>query len=93
MAAFVLRRMAQAVVVLMAVGLLAFLMFRYVGDPVDQMVGIETSLAERAALRERLGLNDPPAIQYWRFVSNAAPSNFTSGLRQNVLSPVFKSMR
>ncbi|HSM41216.1 MAG TPA: ABC transporter permease [Afifellaceae bacterium] len=86
MAAFVLRRMAQAVIVLMAVGLLAFLMFRYVGDPVDQMVGIETSLAERAALRERLGLNDPPAVQYWRFVSNAA--RFEFGLSYRFRQPV-----
>lgn len=68
--------MLQAIVVMLAVAFLAFVMFRYVGDPVNQMVGITTSPAERAALRERLGLNEPAAVQYWRFVSDAARFDF-----------------
>ena len=47
--AFILRRLLASIGVLIAVGLIAFAMFRYVGDPVNQMVGIETSAAEREA--------------------------------------------
>ena len=50
------------------VALVAFSLFRYVGDPVHQMVGIETTLAEREALRVELGLKDPVYIQFGRFI-------------------------
>ncbi|HXR59498.1 MAG TPA: ABC transporter permease, partial [Burkholderiales bacterium] len=39
MLVFVLRRLAQAVVVMLAVGLIAFSLFRFVGDPVQFMLG------------------------------------------------------
>jgi peptide/nickel transport system permease protein len=51
-------------------------MFRYIGDPVHQMVGIETSLEEREELRVRLGLKDPVLIQFGRFVGNTARADF-----------------
>ena len=56
--------------------MVAFLMFNYVGDPVHQMVGIETSMQEREQLREELGLNDPPLVQFARFVGNAVQGKF-----------------
>ena len=59
MLAFIIRRLLQAIVVMLTVALIAFTLFRFVGDPINQMVGIETTAAERAALREQLGLNDP----------------------------------
>ncbi len=76
MLAFVLRRLAQALLVMLTVGLIAFALFRYVGDPINNLVGQETSLAEREALRERLGLNDPFFVQYARFLANAARGDF-----------------
>jgi peptide/nickel transport system permease protein len=76
MLAFILRRLFQAVIVMLTVSLIAFTLFRFVGDPVNQMVGIETSAADRAALREQLGLNDPVLIQFARFVKNAATLDF-----------------
>lgn len=51
-------------------------MFTYVGDPVHQMVGIETSFKDREKLREELGLNDPAPIQFFRFIGNAARFEF-----------------
>ena len=86
MAAFIVRRLLQAIVVMLVVGLLAFVMFRYVGDPVNQMVGIETTPAEREALRERLGLNDPVIVQFWRFAVNAVQFDF--GLSYQFKRPV-----
>jgi len=51
-------------------------MFTYVGDPVHQMVGVDTSMAEREELRVALGLNDPAPIQFFRFVGNAVKFEF-----------------
>ena len=76
MIAFTLRRLMQSVVVILFVALIAFSMFRFVGDPVHQMVGIETTLEEREALRERLGLNDPFHLQFARYIANAAQLDF-----------------
>lgn len=72
MVAFILRRLIQSLFVMFFVALVSFSMFRFVGDPVNQMVGIETSIAEREALRERLGLNDPFLVQFGRYISKAA---------------------
>ena len=72
MLAFTIRRLIQSIVVMLVVSLIAFGMFRFVGDPVDQMVGLETTIEERNKLREQLGLNDPLPVQFWRFVSKAA---------------------
>ena len=76
MLAFILRRLFQAIIVMLTVSLIAFTLFRFVGDPVNQMVGIETSAAERAALRQQLGLDDPVLVQFARFVKNAAALDF-----------------
>jgi len=78
MLAFIIRRLFQAIVVMLTVALIAFTLFRFVGDPINQMVGIETSAEERAALRQQLGLNDPVLIQFGRFVKNAAQLDFGS---------------
>ena len=76
MTAFIIRRLLQAVLVMLVVALIAFLMFRFVGDPINQMVGIETTPEQREALRVRLGLRDPILVQLARFIWNAAQFNF-----------------
>ncbi len=76
MLAFIIRRLAQSLIVMIVVGLIAFLLFRYVGDPVNQMVGIETTPAEREALRLRLGLTDPFYTQFFRFITDAIQLDF-----------------
>ncbi|MCT8971584.1 ABC transporter permease [Microbaculum marinisediminis] len=86
MTAFIIRRLLQAILVMLVVALIAFLMFRYVGDPINQMVGIETSPAEREALRVRLGLRDPILVQFARFILNAAQFNF--GISYQFKQPV-----
>ena len=76
MLAFIIKRFVQSLVVMLVVGLIAFVMFRFVGDPVDQMVGLETSIEDRERLREALGLNAPLPMQYWNFISSAAQGDF-----------------
>src|SRR3954451_14952924 len=76
MLAFTLRRAFQAVGVLFAVGIIAFAMFRFAGDPVNQMVSIDTPAAERAQIRQSLGLDDPVIVQFARYFANAAQFKF-----------------
>ena len=72
MLGFLVRRLGQAVLVILVVGLLAFLMFRFVGDPVAAMAREDASVEEREALRARLGLDDPFIVQYARFLGRVA---------------------
>jgi peptide/nickel transport system permease protein len=76
MIAYTVKSLAQAVLVLLAVGLIAFSMFRFVGDPVANLVGQEASQADRQELTERLGLNDPIVIQFGRFVTDVVQGEF-----------------
>ena len=82
MLAYVVRSLAQGVLVLVAVAFIAFSMFRFVGDPVANMLGQEATLQDRAELTERLGLNDPFPVQFLRFMGNAAQGEFGVSYRQ-----------
>jgi len=83
MIAFVLRRLLQSIVVMLVVALIAFLLFNYVGDPINNMVGQDTSIEDRERLREQLGLNDPAIVQFARFVGNAVQGDFGFSYRQS----------
>ena len=76
MFAFTLRRLLQSVIVMLTVGLIAFALFRYVGDPINNMVGQDTPLEQRQALRKSLGLDDPFIIQYAKYLSRAVQGDF-----------------
>jgi peptide/nickel transport system permease protein len=72
----IIQRLAQGILVMLGVALIAFAIFNYVGDPINNMVGGETSIQDREKLRSDLGLDAPFFIQYLRFVGNAARGNF-----------------
>lgn len=76
MIAFLLKRTANAAFVMLAVALLAFVIFRFFGDPVEMMVNEQATLADRVELRERLGLNDSFITQYTRFVTDTVQGDF-----------------
>jgi peptide/nickel transport system permease protein len=84
--AFVIRRLIQAVFVMLAVGFIAFTMFNYVGDPIAIMVGQDTPLEQRVQLRLALGLDDPAPVRFARFVGNAVEGKF--GLSYRTTQPV-----
>ena len=88
MLAFILRRLGQAILVMLAVGLIAFSLFRFVGDPVVYMGGQDATEAQREQWRRDLGLDRPFVVQYWHFVKNAAHGEFGLSLRQ--VQPVSK---
>src|SRR6478735_5478134 len=76
MLAFIIRRAFQALGVLLAVGIIAFSMFRFAGDPVNQIVSIDTPAAERQQVRRSLGLDDPVPVQFGRYLVRAAKGDF-----------------
>src|SRR5919112_104737 len=76
MIAFIIRRALQAIGVLFAVGLIAFAMFRFAGDPVNQIVSIDTPAAEREQVRRSLGLDDPVPMQFARYLGHAVRGEF-----------------
>ncbi|HBG98287.1 MAG TPA: ABC transporter permease [Rhodobacteraceae bacterium] len=82
MLAYVLRRVFQSLLVLLVVGLVAFAMFRYVGDPVENMLGQERTQADIERLRQQLGLDQPFPVQYLRFLEQAVQGNFGLSYRQ-----------
>jgi peptide/nickel transport system permease protein len=86
MLVFILQRLWQSVLVMLAVALIAFALFNYIGDPVANMVGQDTSVADRARLRSELGLDDNFVVQFARFVGHAARGNF--GLSYQQARPV-----
>ncbi|MDO5703578.1 MAG: ABC transporter permease [Paracoccus sp. (in: a-proteobacteria)] len=76
MLVFIIKRLFNAIFVMLAVAFLAFAIFRVAGDPVEMMANEQMTQADRDALRERMGLNDPMLVQYARFVANAATGDF-----------------
>jgi len=86
MLTFIARRMIQSVLVMIAVGLITFGLLRFVGDPISNMVGQDTSISEREKLKEDLGLNDPFVIQFANFAKNAVKGEF--GLSYTLRVPV-----
>jgi peptide/nickel transport system permease protein len=88
MLAFILRRIGQAILVLLTVALISFSLFRFVGDPTQQMTSQDTTLEERLQIRKNLGLDDPVVVQFARFIGNAARFDF--GVSYQNRQPVAK---
>ena len=82
MLTYIIRRVFQSILVLLVVGLVAFSMFTFVGDPIDNMLGQERTQADIDRLRTQLGLDRPFPVQYWKFLTNAAEGNFGVSYRQ-----------
>ena len=82
MLVFVLRRLAQAVIVMLTVAFIAFMLFQYVGDPVTNILGQDATPEQRAQLRVDLGLDKPFPVQFAHFVGKAVQGEFGLSLRQ-----------
>ena len=82
MLAFILRRLLQAVIVMLTVAFIAFMLFQYVGDPVTSLLGQDATQEQRDQLRRDLGLDDPFPVQFATFIGNAARGEFGLSLRQ-----------
>jgi peptide/nickel transport system permease protein len=86
MLAFLVQRLCQAMLVMLAVTAIAFALFNYVGDPINNMVGQDTSQADRERLRQELGLDDGFVVKFAQFVGHAVRGEF--GLSYQQARPV-----
>lgn len=88
MLVFLVKRIGNAILVMLAVALFAFMVFRFLGDPVEMMMNESATQVERDELRERLGLNATFLEQYVRFVTRAVQGDFGISWRnqQEVIS-------
>lgn len=84
MLAYIIRRIAQGVLVLAVVAFVAFSMFRFMGDPINNMLGQEATMADMRELEERLGLNQPLPMQYAKFISGAIQGEFGISYRNGI---------
>ncbi len=82
MISFILARVLQSFVVMLCVAAISFSLFTYVGDPIANLVGIQSSDEKREELRESLGLNDAVPVQFARFVSRAVRMEFGISYQQ-----------
>lgn len=82
MFAFIIRRLIQAVMVMLVVAMIAFYLFQFVGDPVSIMLGQDATDADRIRLTAELGLDKPVIVQFYQFVLNAVQGDFGISLRQ-----------
>ena len=82
MFAFIVRRLAQAALVMVTVALISFMLFQYVGDPVVFLLGQDATQEQIRDLRQALGLDQPFIVQFWHFLQNAAQGEFGFSLRQ-----------
>ena len=82
MLVFILRRLAQAVVVMLTVAFIAFMLFQYVGDPVNNLLGQDATPEQREQLRKDLGLDQSFAVQFAHFAGNAVQGEFGVSLKQ-----------
>jgi peptide/nickel transport system permease protein len=82
MVSFVIRRVLQAIVVMLSVAFIAFMLFQYVGDPVTNILGQDATPEQRQQLRVDLGLTQPFPVQFAVFVTKAVRGEFGLSLRQ-----------
>ncbi len=82
MLAYIVRRLLQAVLVMVCVTLIAFWLFRYVGDPVVFLLGQDATPDQIRELRADLGLDRSALVQFWHFLVHAAQGEFGISLRQ-----------
>lgn len=76
MLTFLVKRLAQLIVVMLVISFIAFAVQSKLGDPVNELTAQSTSAAEKELLREKLGLNDPFLTQYGRYLKNAMQGDF-----------------
>jgi peptide/nickel transport system permease protein len=86
MLAYIAQRLVQSIIVMLIVALVAFSLFQFVGDPINAMVGQDTTQADREALRHGLGLDTPVPVQFLRWVGRAVQGDF--GLSYQLARPV-----
>jgi len=81
-----LRRLGQSALVLLVVSFGSFMVFRHIGDPTTSLLGEDATLAEREALIESLGFNQPVPVQYLAYLGRVLQGDL--GISYRLKRPV-----
>ena len=73
---YFLKRLLQAILVMIVVAFVSFSLFNFVGDPIISLTGEDSSIERQAEVREALGLNDTIYIQFTKFLGNVIQGDF-----------------
>ena len=81
MIGFLLQRLWQALIVLLVVAAVSFVMFRFLGDPLVAILGVDSTEAQRQALRSELGLDRPLVLQFVSYLERILQGDFGTSYR------------
>jgi peptide/nickel transport system permease protein len=88
---YLIRRLLQAIPVLLGVSIVVFFGMHVVpGDVAQMILGDKATPQALAHLREQLGLTRPIWVQYWNFISHAVIGDFGTSLRTQ--NPAWQDM-
>ncbi len=94
MGSYVLKRLAEAVVVCFGISVITFLLLHVAGDPINLLLSIESKAEDAILLRKTLGLDQPLYVQYWIFLKGLLRLDFGNSLfiRESALSLVLERL-
>lgn len=82
MTQFILRRLAGLVLVIVGVSIMTFFLAQVVpADPAATALGSNAREAQIEAYRQKLGLDEPVVVQYWRYASGLAQGDLGQSIR------------
>ncbi|MCJ7619497.1 MAG: ABC transporter permease [Anaerolineae bacterium] len=82
MAAYLIRRLLQSILVIVGVSMIVFVVTRAIGDPARMMLPLEATQEQVEAFRDKMGFNDPLWVQFWNWGKNAIRGDFGDSLWQ-----------
>ena len=83
MVVFIVRRLFQSVILILAMSLLVFLGVYAIGNPADVLISPEATETERADIVRHFGLDKPLYAQYGLFLANAAKGDLGRSFKYN----------
>lgn len=83
---FLLGRLGNGLLVMVGVSFVSFLLFNYIGDPVNNLVGETATVEQKEAMRKALGLDEPLFVRFAHFLWLAAQGEW--GISYRNLEPV-----
>lgn len=94
MLAYLVKRVFQALAVMLVISVVGFAIQDNLGDPLRELVGVSVSEETRQQLRDELGLNDSFVVQYLRFLGNALHGDLGTSyfFKEPALDVILKKM-
>jgi peptide/nickel transport system permease protein len=72
---FLSTRLWNGLLVMIGVSFISFLLFNYIGDPVNNLLGDTVTIAQKDAMRKSLGLDQPMLLRFFKYVGQRKASS------------------